>query len=122
MRAVLCSKTDAALLGFLAIGLTMGCQREPAAQEGVVQLEKAFPNGGNNESIQIAIAAAKANDPATGVIALQSAKRTLGLTAEQLMSVEQASQALTADLTRRADAGDAKAKAALELIARARSE
>lgn len=124
MRAASFSKMKSAAFVLAAfIALLSGCHRgEPSAQDSVAQLEKAFPKGGHNEAIQVAIAAAKSDDHAVGVIALQTAKRTPGLTAEQLISVEQASQALTADLTRRADAGDAKAKASLDLIARTRSQ
>ena len=101
----------------------LGCHKEPTAEEGVVQLEKTFPKGaGDNDAVRIAIAAAKTNDYAVGVVALQEAKRVPGLTADQLMSVEQAAQAMTAELTRRADAGDAQAKASLEAIARTRSQ
>ena len=45
-----------------------------------------------------------------------------GLTADQLQTVEQASQSLTKELLRRAEAGDARAKADLELIERSRSQ
>lgn len=107
----------------LLLTIAVGCHKEPTPGEGVVQLEKTFPNGASeNEAVRIAIAAAKTNDYAVGVVALQEAKRVPGLTADQLISVEQAAQAMTAELTRRADAGDAQAKASLEAIARTRSQ
>jgi len=56
------------------------------------------------------------------VIAMQAAKTTPGLTAAQLATLEEAAQSITADLARRADAGDAKAKAQLEAIERSRSQ
>jgi hypothetical protein len=109
-----------ALVGIL-VGQT-ACQKTPTAAEGVAGLEKAFPQGGNSPAIGLALAAAKTNDLGVGVVALQEAKRVPGLSAEQLMTVEQASQALTAEIVRRAAAGDAKAKADLELIERSRSQ
>jgi len=115
------SSFSAALLGVLVV-LSTGCQREPSAQEAVAQLEKMLSAVGRHDALSFAIAAAKTNDFAIGVITLQQVKTSPGLTADQLISVEQASQAMTADLVRRADAGDAHAKASLELIAQTRSQ
>ena len=56
------------------------------------------------------------------MVALQEAKNVPGLSAEQLQTVEQAAQALTRELVRRAESGDARAKADLELIERFRSQ
>ena len=86
------------------------------------QLRKAFPDGGSSDAVRIAVAATQSNDFAAGVIALQAAKTTPGLTAAQLATLEEAAQSITADLARRADAGDAKAKAQLEAIERSRSQ
>jgi hypothetical protein len=71
---------------------------------------------------QLALAAAGTNEFGQGVVALQEAKNVPGLTAEQLQTVEQAAQALTRELVRRAESGDARAKADLELIERFRSQ
>ncbi len=110
--------------GFLAVVLAAlpGCRREPTAAAGITQLEQAFPAGTANPAIQLALAAARTNDLGLGVVALQGAKETPGLTAEQLATVEQAAQALTSELVRRATAGDARARADLELIERSRSQ
>lgn len=106
----------------LALLLPLGCSKEPSAHEGVNTLEQKFPNAAANPAIQLAIAAAKSNDLGQGVVALQSAKHAPGMTAEQLQTVDQASQALTRELLRRAEAGDARAKADLDLIERSRSQ
>ena len=105
----------------LASGVA-GCHREPTAVEGATELKRAFPDGGSSDAIRLGVAAMQSNDFAAGVIALQAAKNAPGLTAEQLTAIEQASQSVTADLTRRADAGDANAKAQLEAIERSRSQ
>lgn len=115
-----------ALLPILAsIGLSLllpGCSRGPSAAEGIADLEKSLGKAIDNPAVQIAIAAARTNDLGMGVIALQEAKRSPGLTAEQLQSVEMTSQAIIQELVRRADAGDARAKAELQLIERSRSQ
>lgn len=99
-----------------------GCGRTPTAGEGAARLRQAFPDGGNSDAVRLAIAATQSNDFAAGVIALQAAKASPGLTASQLSAMEQAAQAITSDLTRRADAGDPKARAELEAIERSRSQ
>ena len=107
----------AALVAFAA-----GCSKGSSAAEGVADLEKSLGKATENHAVQLAIAAAKTNDLGVGVVALQEAKRAPGLTAEQLQSVEQTSQAIIQELLRRADAGDARAKADLQLIERSRSQ
>jgi hypothetical protein len=102
--------------------LAAGCSKEPTAAQGVADLEKSLGKATENPAVQLAIAAAKTNDLGVGVVALQEAKRAPGLTAEQLQSVEQTSQAIIQELLRRADAGDARAKADLQLIERSRSQ
>ena len=104
------------------IALATGCSKGPSAAEGVADLEKSLGKATGNPAVQLAIAAAKTNDLGVGVVALQEAKRAPGLTAEQLQSVEQTSQAIIQELLRRADAGDARAKADLQLIERSRSQ
>jgi hypothetical protein len=110
-----------AAAGVLAVAAA-GCHRDPTAADGAARLREAFPDGGNSDAVRIAVAATRSNDFAAGVIALQAAKSAPGLTAEQLAAMEQAAQAITSDLTRRADAGDPKAKAQLEAIERSRSQ
>jgi hypothetical protein len=102
--------------------LAIGCSKQPSAAEGVAQLERSLGKAIENPAVQLAIAAAKTNDLGVGVVALQEAKRSPGLSAEQLQSVEQTSQAIIAELLRRAAAGDEKAKADLQLIEQSRSQ
>lgn len=116
------SHTLSAVLLLLLAAHISGCGREPSAEQAVTQLEKTLAQSGPNDALSFAIAAAKTNDYAIGIISLQQVKNTPGLSADQLMSVEQAAQAMTAELLRRADAGDARAKASLDLIAHTRSQ
>ena len=109
-------------LACLALALGSGCSRQPSASDGIANLEKSLGTAAGNPAIQVAIAAAKTNDLGMGVVALQQAKSAPGLTAEQLQTVEQTSQAIVQELLRRADAGDARAKADLQLIERSRSQ
>ena len=69
-----------------------------------------------------AISAARTNDYAGGVIALQSAQSARGATAEQLMAVQRMMSAMTSDLAARAAKGDERAKADLAAIERTRSQ
>lgn len=108
---------------FLAAGFFVtGCSRPPSVDTTVTRLEHAIPQAQDNPELQLAIKAAKNQDYATGVTALQNAKKTPGLSPEQLMNVEQASQAMTAELLRRASEGDVRAKADLDRIERTRSQ
>lgn len=107
----------------LMTGALCGCTNsEPTPEAGLQELQSAFPETSGNPALALALAAARTNDLGVGVVALQDVKRTEGLSALQLQSVEQASQALTAELLRRAAAGDARARADLELIERSRSQ
>ena len=72
--------------------------------------------------MQAALVAVRTNDYVAGVIALQNAQQSPGVTAQQLMAVEKAKQALTAELLARADRGDPQAKAALAAIEKTRSQ
>ena len=58
----------------------------------------------------------------SGVVALSNAKQVPGLSAEQLLAVEEASRSITTELARRADSGDAAARADLQRIERTRSQ
>lgn len=99
-----------------------GCRRDPTPADDLTRLQEAFPDTRASPAIQLAIAAVQTNDLGQGVVALQQAKETPGLSAEQLQSVEQTSQSLTRELLRRVEAGDARARADLELIERSRSQ
>jgi hypothetical protein len=101
--------------------LLAGCKGEPDSREGLADLQKAFPDAtAAPPAVQLALAAAGTNEFGQGVVALQEAKNVPGLSAEQLQTVEQAAQALTRELVRRAESG--RAKADLELIERFRSQ
>lgn len=99
------------------------CQREPNVKDGLGQLQQAFPDPASvPPAVQLALDAARTNELGQGVVALQNAKAVPGLSADQLQTMEQASQSLTRELLRRAESGDARAKADLELIERFRSQ
>ena len=72
--------------------------------------------------VKSALAAARADDYASGVVALQAARTKPGVSAEQLMAVQRAMQAMTTDLATRAANGDQKALAELKAIERTRSQ
>lgn len=110
--------------GVLLAGAVLGtaCRREATPEAATTQLQQAFPDGGGSDAVRVAISAAEAKDYPASVVALDVAKTTPGLSAGQLAAMEQARQAITADLTRRADAGDATAKAQLSAIERSRSQ
>jgi len=113
------------------------CSRKPDVKSTVSELEKAFqapagvpaaaasaPAGAAeaHELVQTALAAARTDDFANGVLALQAARRQPGVSAEQLMVVQRTMQALTTDLANRAASGDEKALAQLKAIERTRSQ
>jgi len=99
-----------------------GCSKHARVNTRFAELEKAFAGAGTNAFVNAALAAARTNDYAGGVMLLEALKRAPGTSAEQLMAVHQAIQALTADLVARAAKGDAEAKAALAAIERSRSQ
>ena len=130
-----------AVLVVLFIALT-GCRKKPDVQQSVSELEKAFPAAAlaspstqpqnpvpgptpvsdPNADISRALAAVRNHDYAGGIIALQEVPNKPGMSAQQLMAVERAKQALTANLVARAAAGDSQAKAALAAIEKTRSQ
>ena len=114
--------TSLAFVGLSLPGILSGCGKQAGVESTVTQLEKAFQNSNTNADLQLAIAATKNQDFVTGIVALHHAKSIPGLTAEQLMAVEQANQSITTELTRRADAGDPQARADLQRIERTRSQ
>jgi len=117
-----------------------GCGKKADVESSTAELEKAFqapappaptpttpvaPNSSAqsaNDLIKAALASAKADDYANGVITLQEAQRKPGVTAEQLMAVHQTMKAMTTDLLRRADAGDQRALEQLRAIEKTRSQ
>jgi hypothetical protein len=122
----------------LALG---ACSKKPDVQSSVSELEKAFPSAsapapvqtqpaapapvpqaGANDLVRSALTAARANDYASGVIALQAAQAKPGVTADQVMAVQRAKQAMVAELQRRAVNGDQHALAQLKAIERTRSQ
>lgn len=124
----------------IALWLLVGCHQSPTPDTMVSELEKAFPataaeTGGAASAVsnptpsaavdalvQTALTAARANDYAGGVIALQTAQERPGITANQVEVVQRAKQALIADLQRRAGNGDQQALAQLKAIERTRSQ
>jgi hypothetical protein len=119
-----------------------GCGKKPDVTTQAAELEKAFPAAaaatdaqpqkqaaGQTPAATVAdgyvkeaLLAVRANDYAAGVVALQTAQRLPGVTADQLMALERAKQAFTGDLVARADRGDAKAKADLAAIEKTHSQ
>jgi hypothetical protein len=117
-----------ALVG-AALLILSGCGKKADVQNQVVELEKAFPTAapgapasGANAYVAFALAAARTNNYAAAIIALQAVPRTPGATPQQLMAVEKVRQAMTADLVARAAKGDAPAQAALAAIEKTRSQ
>jgi hypothetical protein len=72
--------------------------------------------------VQLALQAVRTNDYAASVLVLQGVQRLPGMTAQQLMAVERAKQAMVADLVARAGRGDPKAKADLAAIEKTLSQ
>lgn len=126
----------------LALLLICGaCHKEPDMKSSVTELEKAFPapvaaapatpsptaapapaTADAGELVRSALIAARANDYASGVIALQAAQARPGITADQVAAVQQAKQAMVAELQRRAVNGDQQALAQLKTIEKSRSQ
>ena len=99
---------------------------QAAAPAAASQTEKGVSSQGlpadANAYVNLALSAVRTNDYAGGVIALQAVQRMPGVTANQLMAVERAKEAMTAELVARAARGDAKAKAELAVIEKTRSQ
>lgn len=125
----------------LTLALLSGaCGRKADVESSAAELEKAFqaptapspatatpvaPNSSTdsaNDLIKAALASAKANDYANGIITLQNAQQKPGVTAEQLMAVQRTMKVMTTDLLRRADAGDRRALEQLRAIEKTRSQ
>ena len=133
--------TSARLLP-LAAGLLLAlsaCGKKANVKASVSELEKAFPSAAApaqaqpnapspvaqaeaNALVKRALAAAQANDYAGGVIALQAAQQKPGMTADQVMAAQRATQAMIGELQRRALNGDQQALAQLKAIEKTRSQ
>jgi hypothetical protein len=130
---------------FLLVAVTLAlmsaaCGKKADVQASTAELEKAFqaptatappparpvtlsPSTRTAQDlVQAALASAKSDDYANGVIALQDAQHKPGVTAEQLMAVQRTMQAMTTDLLNRADRGDKRALEQLKAIERTRSQ
>ena len=121
------------------VGLN-ACHKRSDLKGGVSELEKAFPTaaapagtvpaaapaaGDANAYVSAALSAARAQDYAAGVMALEEVQRmngAKGFTANQLMTIELAKRAMIAELVVRADRGDPKAKADLAALERTHSQ
>ena len=129
------------LLSVALVLILAACSKKPDVQLSVSELEKAFPSAAAsapvqpqpaapapvpqadaNDLVKNALTAARANDYASGVIALQAAQAKPGVTADQVMAVQRAKQAMVAELQRRAVNGDQQALAQLKAIERSRSQ
>jgi hypothetical protein len=102
--------------------LSGACGKKIDVRSQANELEKSFEASQPNAYVNFAVSAVRTNDYAVSVIALQNARRVPGLTADQLMAVQQTLEAITADLVARAARGDAKAQADLAAIERSRSQ
>jgi len=128
------------LCGAVLLALS-GCAKKPDVKTQVSELEKAFPAAAAatpapveapaptqsqpadaSAYVQVALQAVHTNDYAASVLVLQGVQRLPGMTAQQLMAVERAKQAMVADLVARAARGDPRAKAALAAIEKTLSQ
>src|SRR5678816_1189033 len=117
-----------------------GCSKKAAVKPTLSELERVFPaevatpaqsaapmpttppqNEANN-LVNRAVAAARDNDYAAGVIALQAATDKPGITAEQVLAIQDAKQAMVGELQRRAARGDQAALSQLRAIEKTRSQ
>jgi hypothetical protein len=117
------------------------CSKKADVKSSVSELERAFPTAAAqsptpaqpstpaatpqadaNALVKDALSAARANDYAGSVIALQKAQDRPGLTADQVMATQRARQTLMADLQGRAANGDQAALAQLKAIEKTRSQ
>jgi len=123
----------------VVLGIT-GCNKKADVKSQTSELERAFPAAASaapapsespapgqaptdaNAYVKTALSAVNADDYAASVIALQTAQRVRGVTAEQLMAIERSKQAMTSSLVERAARGDEKAKADLSRIEKTLSQ
>jgi hypothetical protein len=121
-------------LRLLALGagiLTIsGCARNVDVNASLSNLTNSFssmtstdgPASEAAEYVNVSLAAVRQNDYAGSVVALQAVRRMPNMSADQLRTVQETIQSLTADLVRRAANGDAQAQAALAAIEKTRSQ
>jgi hypothetical protein len=107
---------------FVILLTLSACNKKADVKAEATRLEAAFSKSGSNDFMGVALSAIRKEDYVDGVIALESAKRIPGMTAEQLISVQNTTQAIISDLVARAARGDAKAQADLAAIERSRSQ
>ena len=125
-----------------AIALALGaCSKPTEVKSNFSELEKAFPSAVSPSSnttqltapstappadttdlVKSALTAARADDYASGVIALQAAQQKPGLTADQIGAAQRAKQAMVGELQRRAVNGDQQALDQLKAIEKTRSQ
>ena len=131
------------ICAWIGVALTLsGCGKKASVNKQVMELERAFPAATNAASAQayesppapagvaadptayvhFALAAVRTNGYAAGVIALQAAQHLPGLNHQQLIAMENAKQAMTAELLARASRGDARAKADLAALEKTHSQ
>jgi hypothetical protein len=129
------------LLVTAAVALLLGaCSKKADVKSSVSEVEKAFqvssasaatptpttptqvPPADANDLVKTALSAARADDYATGVIALQAAQRQPGVTADQAIAAQNAMLAMTSALVSRAAKGDKAALAQLKAIERTHSQ
>ena len=121
-----------------------GCGGKPDVDAAAAKVEKEFPTTAQvapapapapdnaapapepqadvNASVKAALSAVHSKEYGEGVIAVQTAQKMPGVSANQLMALERAKQAMVANLQERAEQGDAKAKADLQRIEKTLSQ
>jgi hypothetical protein len=107
---------------FVILLTLSACSKKADVKAEVIRLEESFSKSSSNDFMGVAFSAIRKEDYVDGVIALESAKRIPGMTAEQLISVQNTTRAIISDLVARAARGDAKAQADLAAIERSRSQ
>jgi hypothetical protein len=126
----------ATVLSLVACG-----QKKLDVKTGLTQLEQAFPTAAHSAAptetqtaipretasetqvaVRSAVAAVRTNDCVKGVVALERIEQTRGVTADQLMAIARAKQAIMSELINRAARGDPQAQAQLAAIERTRSQ
>ena len=114
--------------------LLVACKKDPGTEARLGELEQEFKTNGSASAasatvptgtqqkpaagvlVQNGLAAIRADQPADGIILLQSAQKLPNLNASQRMAVQHSIQAVTADLVNRASRGDNRARADLKRI------
>jgi len=103
--------------------LLNGCGKthDPAAE--AVQLQKVFASDArSNQFVAVALSAMQTNNYPAAVLALENARTIPGTTPDQLIALQRTKEAMIADLVRRAEGGDARAREDLVVLERSRSQ